>query len=50
MRDEYTRTVAPARALAAETLKLERTLRAMHAKYHPARLPATCDDESNPVT
>ena len=26
MRDEYARTIAPARALAAETLKLERTL------------------------
>ena len=26
MRDEYTRTIEPARALAAETLKLERTL------------------------
>ena len=26
MRDEYTRTIAPARALAAETLALERTL------------------------
>jgi hypothetical protein len=26
LRDEYTRTIAPARALAAETLKLERTL------------------------
>ena len=26
MRDEYTRTIAPARALAAETLNLERTL------------------------
>jgi hypothetical protein len=27
LRDEYTRTIAPARALAAETLTLERTLR-----------------------
>ena len=26
MRDEYTRTIEPARALASETLKLERTL------------------------
>jgi hypothetical protein len=26
LRDEHTRTIAPARALAAETLKLERTL------------------------
>ena len=26
LRDEYTRTIAPARALAAETLALERTL------------------------
>ena len=26
MRDEYTRTIGPARALAAETLALERTL------------------------
>ena len=26
MRDEYTRTIAPARALAAEALQLERTL------------------------
>jgi hypothetical protein len=26
LRDEYTRTITPARALAAETLKLERTL------------------------
>ena len=26
MREEYTRTIAPARTLAAETLKLERTL------------------------
>ena len=26
LRDEYTRTIAPARALAAETLKLERAL------------------------
>jgi hypothetical protein len=26
LRDEYTRTIEPARALAAETLKLERTL------------------------
>ena len=26
MHDEYTRTIAPARALAAETLTLERTL------------------------
>ena len=26
LRDEYTRTIAPARALAAETLTLERTL------------------------
>ena len=26
MRDEYTRTIEPSRALAAETLKLERTL------------------------
>ena len=26
MRDEYTRTIEPARALAAETLKTERTL------------------------
>ena len=26
LRDEYTRTIAPARALAAETLNLERTL------------------------
>ncbi|MGO8928168.1 MAG: hypothetical protein ACLQU3_14955 [Limisphaerales bacterium] len=26
MRDEYTRTVEPTRALATETLKLERTL------------------------
>ena len=26
MREEYTRTIAPARALAAETLNLERTL------------------------
>jgi hypothetical protein len=26
LRDEYTRTIAPARALAAETLKLESTL------------------------
>ena len=26
MRDEYTRTIEPARALAAETLALERTL------------------------
>ena len=26
MRDEYTRTIEPARALAAETLTLERTL------------------------
>jgi hypothetical protein len=26
LRDEYTRTLAPARALAAETLNLERTL------------------------
>ena len=26
LRDEYTRTIAPARALAAETLQLERTL------------------------
>ena len=26
MRDEYTRTIAPARSLAAETLALERTL------------------------
>ncbi len=26
MRDEYTRTIEPARALAAETLNLERTL------------------------
>jgi hypothetical protein len=26
LRDEYTRTIAPARALAAETFKLERTL------------------------
>ena len=27
MRDEYTRTIEPSRALAAETLTLERTLR-----------------------
>lgn len=27
-----------------------RTLKAMQAKYHPAKLPATCDNESNPVT
>jgi hypothetical protein len=26
LRDEYTRTIEPARALAVETLKLERTL------------------------
>ena len=26
MRDEYTRTIAPARARAAETMRLERTL------------------------
>jgi hypothetical protein len=26
LRDEYTRTIAPARALAVETLKLARTL------------------------
>jgi|GEM_PF-6684659 len=28
LRDEYTRTIAPARAIAAETLKLERVLNA----------------------
>ena len=28
MRDEYSRTIDPARALAAETLNLERTLKA----------------------
>ena len=27
-----------------------RMLKAMHAKYHPAKLPAACDPEPNPVT
>ena len=34
MRDEYTRTIAPARALAAETLNLERTLSDIISQAH----------------
>ena len=34
MREEYTRTIEPTRALAAETLKLERTLSDIISQAH----------------
>ena len=42
LRDEYTRTIAPARALAAETLTLERTLSDLVNRAY-AQTPAEID-------